>query len=254
VAACLFENLSRNAKHDNQTTAQSMNMVFANLSAISLSITRCLLLSIVLLCATQTARGDFDTPATKLTPPDSSIVSTFGMSAPLNDWLGVNVWSLYASQLDLSFSAVELPITLNEYITFTPAYTHTSIWQEEGERYDEEGLRLGLTLLYPAEHFTLESRSLYWRRFRDSAEDTDRFRERIKLTVPFTLAGIPMRAFVWDEFGYDADVDDWNLNRIAIGLGYTFAKRYNLEVFYIRQEMQGAPGLNGLGVSLWLKF
>ena len=106
---------------------------------------------------------------------------------------------------------------------------------------------------------TLKDRNMIERRLRNSQADSTRYRNQLRIDVPFSVIsakGNKYKFFVADEVFYDWSVNAWTRNRFSVGINRKFKDRYTGEIFYLRQnDGRARPGdLHVIGVSLKIRL
>jgi hypothetical protein len=141
---------------------------------------------------------------------------------------------------------------VKKYVYVSPTYQYIWMQPAGGRKSYENRLSLATTFRLPFERFTVTDRSLFERRIRDPQVDATRYRNRLQIEHPISLAGLKLQAFVSDEIFYDFSLHRWGRNRFAAGVSKRF-NRHVTEDFYFMRQNDGVarPGdLNVFGTVL----
>jgi len=143
-----------------------------------------------------------------------------------------------------------------KYLTFSQSLLMREARPPNGRREHEQRLILAGTVKFPLGKFSLSDRNQFEHRWRQPQTDFWRYRNRVQLEHPFTIAKKKFTFFISDEVFYDFLVDDWVRNRAAIGASHAFNKHFTGELYYMRQnDGRSRPGdLHIIGTAMRFKL
>ena len=148
-------------------------------------------------------------------------------------------------------------LKLNKSFTFSPSYIYVAAQPGRGRREFESRLRFDLSYEKKWKTFSIKDRNRIEYRFRNSRENSVRYRNKITLKVPVKSDGKEIFApFVADEPYYDFTAGEWSRNELSLGIAKTFTKSTSAEFFYLwRHNRSGLPkNINAIGVNLKFKI
>ncbi len=156
--------------------------------------------------------------------------------------------------------AIAIDFRVNKYFKITPGYLYQAAQPFAGRKNYENRLMLAGTVEYEWKNkITLKDRNMFERRLRNSQTDITRYRNQLRLDIPFSVIsakGNKYKFFIADEVFYDWSVNAWTRNRFSVGVNRKFKDKYTGEIFYLRQnDGRARPGdLNVIGMSLKIKL
>ncbi len=134
--------------------------------------------------------------------------------------------------------AIAIDFKVSKYFKFTPGYLYQAAQPFAGRKTYENRLMLAGTVEYEWKNkITLKDRNMIERRLRNSQADSTRYRNQLRIDVPFSVIsakGNKYKFFVADEVFYDWSVNAWTRKRFSVGINRKFKDRYTGEIFYLR--------------------
>ena len=188
---------------------------------------------------------------------DAELWSVAGVSLPLTKRVDANFYAAYFSGQKVKAAWIEIPVKINKYLTLAPSYVFIAAPPLANRRYREQQLRLDATVRFPVfRRIAFDDRNLFERRIRSGLEDTTRYRNRLRGTVPFKIGGISFRAAAYAEIFYEwrDQGSGWTRERLAIGAGKTFAKRFSLDGYLLRQNDFKGRDTNAVFLTFITRF
>lgn len=129
-----------------------------------------------------------------------------------------------------------LRFKLGKYFEVSPGYEYIVKQPEPRRNTYENRLSFAGTIKIPAGRFTIEKRSQFERRLRNSQSDTTRYRNRLLVSRPVKIGDVELELFVSEEVFYDWSENAWTRNRFSIGGEKKISEQFTLEVYYTRQN------------------
>jgi hypothetical protein len=185
--------------------------------------------------------------------PTKSVVLIGGAKASLTDQVGVSIWELYATDVAVSLTVLELSRKFGEHVSLSAGYGHLDVSPDGLKSSQEERIRSAATLRYEIGPFALETRQMFEWRFRDGP-DSWRYRPKLIGNLRLGPTKLPWRLFVWEEGYYDSQLERWDISLLSAGFGIPLSKHLNGELSYIRQDQVGKSGIDALGISVFYTF
>ena len=133
-------------------------------------------------------------------------------------------------------AGIGLSLRLGKYVTLAPSYLYIGMQPSAGRKRYENRLTLAATFGLPLEKFTISDRNQFERRIRHPQVDAIRYRNRLQIEHPVSVASFKMQVFVSDEIFYDWSLHGWVRNRFAIGVSRRFSRHFTEDFYYLRQS------------------
>jgi len=130
-------------------------------------------------------------------------------------------------------------------------YGYYALQPSEHRDIREHRLSLDGTVRWSLGRFLLSDRNRFERRFFASGARANRYRNRLQIEHPLEVGRWSARLFISDEVYYEAALNCWARNRFSAGAGYPIGKRFELEIYYLKQnDGYVRPGnLNVIGTN-----
>jgi len=140
---------------------------------------------------------------------------------------------------------------LNKYVSLSPETLYRGYQPFKGSKSFESQLRFSVILNKNWKRFSLNDRNQIEYRLRNSAKNSVRYKNRLRLNVPINRNGKEIfTPFVSDEPYYDFQAKTWTRNELFAGFGKKFNKSFSADFFYLFVKDKGFPKtVNGIGVS-----
>lgn len=127
----------------------------------------------------------------------------------------------------------------------------------EGEWRQENRPHLNLTLKGKLFDLDISDRSRLEYRDRENKKDIWRYRNKVKIKLPFELTSLELQPYLADEMYINLDGGDLNRNRLYSGFSLNLSKKIKAEVYYLWQSSKSGghwKDLNVLGTQLKFSF
>lgn len=164
---------------------------------------------------------------------------------------GDDMRELYYAHLDLGVSA--------KVVTWFELGANYRYVQEkkQGEWRDENRPHLNGTFLWTMGPLAMSDRNRAEYREREAADEGWRYRNRLRACWASKWSRFEIQPYVDDEIFYDFIVEDWNQNRVSVGLSAELASPLKADMYYMLQSNRKNgewTEANILGVNLKLLF
>ncbi|HWQ31955.1 MAG TPA: DUF2490 domain-containing protein [Blastocatellia bacterium] len=133
-------------------------------------------------------------------------------------------------------AGVAIAHRLNSHLSVQSTYQYIAQQPFEGQKRFEHRLSTDLTLRFRLGGFTLTDRNRIEYQIRHSRANRWIYRNQLRLEHPVGPNEWKFKVFISDEVFYSSDADAWTRNRISVGAGREFSKRFGAEFFYFRQQ------------------
>jgi len=163
---------------------------------------------------------------------------------------GENAGTMYHNHTD-----VGVGYRMNDYLQFGANYRQ--VFSKKGKDWDTEYRpHVNLTVVYPADLFTVKSRNRMEYRIVESHDDYFRYRNKFSLEVPLPMDILNFTPYVADEIYYDLDKGEMNKNRVYAGLKVKITANIRADIFYMRESSKSGKWkeTNVFGSSLFYVF
>jgi hypothetical protein len=183
--------------------------------------------------------------------------------APLRDKIDLELYGFYVGDLKVPVAQVDLPIRTTKFLTITPSYMSyrvpasglDEIAGQPGaftDAYDEHQFRIAATVRFSIGKFRIDDRNMYVRRFQPApADDSNRYRNRIRVVYPLAVKGNVWATFAAYEAYYDEGRNGgWNKNRVWAGVRLPLNKHLSFEPSYLWEGNQGTKDVHYLMFGL----
>ena len=182
--------------------------------------------------------------------------------APVQERIAVNLTGFYIGGLKVPVAQVDVPIRATKFLTITPSYMYYSapasglnkLAPEPGgftDSYGEHQFRIDGTVSFPVRKFEISLRNMYVRRFRPSpADDSNRYRGRLRVAHPLTVRGSTWKPFVSYETYYDGGGGGWNKDRVWAGVTLPLMKQLLFQPSYMLEMSEGLKDVHYLLLGL----
>lgn len=141
---------------------------------------------------------------------------------------------------------------INGNFSFSPTYLYRAGQPFRNRNEYEHRLRFDVSYDKKWKKFSIKDRARIEYRFRNSRQDTVRFRNKFTLRVPVNKDGKELFApFVAEESFYDFQAKTWSSNEFSIGISKKLTSSLSSEFFYLlRNNRTGLKTINVVGVNL----
>jgi hypothetical protein len=129
--------------------------------------------------------------------------------------------------------------------------------KKKGEWMEENRPHVNGTLLWKLGPLSFSARNRLEYRMREGADDSWRYRNRLRLSPKAKWGPWQIQPYVDDEVFYDFDAGEWNQNRASAGLTGKLTKGLKADIYYMLQSTKKTDDwleTNILGVNLRLTF
>lgn len=173
------------------------------------------------------------------------------LTTPVQPRIDLKVSGFYVGELDAPVAQVDVPIRATRHLTITPSYMHYSvparglnkIPAQPGrftDSYDENQFRVDATVAFAVRGFEISARNMYVRRFRpEPADDMNRYRGRLAVAHPLTVAGRAVKPFASYEAFYEPKAG-WNRDRLWSGVTVPLTRRVFVQPSYMWEGSEGS--------------
>ena len=192
-----------------------------------------------------------------------SPVNFLEFSVPVAGRVTLSNYGFYLSNLRASIGLTECAVAIDKHLTITPSYLYFEIPKSGFDAvtgstgtsdYREHQFRLAVTTSWKWHKIIIADRNMYVRRMPDSAQDLNRYRQRIYVgrTLPFQR--FSPNAFAMEEIYHDFASGPW-LRRswLASGLEFPVSPAMTLQTSYIRQDDSELRSVNFLGMGIIIR-
>ena len=124
---------------------------------------------------------------------------------------------------------------IGNYFTVVPRYRYRAEHLFNGERNIENRLSADGIVHFKIRKFSVVDNNLFEFRFRRSG-NSQRYRNRLKVSHPATLGETSIVLFASDEVYYEWEERAWTRNRLKVGFGREINERAGYEIYYLRQN------------------
>jgi hypothetical protein len=124
---------------------------------------------------------------------------------------------------------------IGKYLTVVPRYRYRAERTFDGASSTENRLSADGVINFKIRKFEITDNNLFEFRFRRSG-NSQRYRNRLKVSHPLTISKTKIDLFVSDEVYYEWEDRAWTRNRFKVGFGKDLGKRGGYEVYYLRQN------------------
>lgn len=153
-------------------------------------------------------------------------------------------------------AGISISHRLNSFLSVQPTYQYIAQQPFEGQKRFENRLSTDLNLRFRLSGFTLTDRNRIEYQIRHSRANRWIYRNQLRLDHPVGPDEWKFKVFVSDEVFYSSDAEAWTRNRISVGAGRDFSKRFSADFFYFRQsDSFSRPGyLHVFGTSFKIRL
>jgi len=139
---------------------------------------------------------------------------------------------------------------ISNFFTVVPRYRYRAEQLFSGASTTENRLSADGVVNFKIRKFKFTDNNLFEFRFR-RAGNSQRYRNRLKVSHPITVGKTNIDLFASDEVYYEWEERAWTRNRFKIGFGKDLGERGGYEVYYMRQnDGFSRPGdLNVVGIE-----
>ena len=115
------------------------------------------------------------------------------------------------------------------------------------DSYEEQQFRIDGTVTFSVRSFEISARNMYVRRFRPTpADDSNRYRGRIRVVRPLEVKGRTLRTFASYEAFHEWRNGGWNRDRIWTGVTLPLNNRVFLQPSYMWETSDGSRNVDYL--------
>ncbi len=147
--------------------------------------------------------------------------------------------------------------SLTKYLTLGAEYLQVRQTRTSGRKdvwYWEERPRIYATLSEKFHDFKFENRHMLEFRFKESAEDTVRYRPQLAVTAPWKVTRFELQPYTSGELFLETTRNGLTEIRLIAGLKFRLWKNLSGSLYYMREPMKNSQAkwkdLNILGTSL----
>ncbi len=168
-------------------------------------------------------------------------------------WLGDDAGKLYYQHSDIGF----VYKSLADWIEM--GFNYRQVFQKDGkDKWRQENRpHLNVTLKGKLLGLDLSDRSRFEYRDRENKKDLWRYRNKVTVKFPLELTSLKLQPYLADEVFVNFDEEDFNRNRLYVGLSLKLSKNIEAEVYYLRQSSEYGgewEDINVLGTQLRFHF
>ena len=133
------------------------------------------------------------------------------------------------------FSEIELKYILNENLEFSVEYRNINEKKLDNWRREYRP-HINGTFKLLWQNFMIEDRSRWEFRIPEGGNQTQQYRNRLSLSLPFHWTRLGIQPYIVAEMFFDLDKKTINRNRLYWGLRAKFLRRFKGEVAYMLQS------------------
>jgi hypothetical protein len=103
----------------------------------------------------------------------------------------------------------------------------------------------------------LSNRSRFEYRDRETKKDVWRYRNKIKVSLPFELTGLKLQPYIADEMFITLDDDNLDRNRLYFGLPLELSQSFKTDIYYLWQSSRSDrewKDISVVGIRLKINF
>lgn len=184
---------------------------------------------------------------------------------PLLDKVDLKLFGFYIGELNAPVGEVDATFRATKFLSITPSYMYYTVPANGLNKlapvpgvfknsYEERQFRVDATLNFSIQKLELSARNMYTRRYREApAQDIGRYRGRINLAYPVTVAGQVWKPFANYEAYYEKSGGGWNKDRVGGGVTLPLGKLAWFQPSYIRERTDGIKDVNYLMFGLIIR-
>lgn len=147
-----------------------------------------------------------------------------------------------------------LDFRVNKFFSLMTATLYRKEEQILNRRNYETRLNFGFNLSKTLKKFNIRDRNMYERRFRNSRNDLNLYRNRLNISYPLFHKGKEIFApFISEEAYLDLQTGKWVQNEFYVGISRKITPKITFDVSYIRND-SSPINVNGLSTALRIKF
>ncbi|MDI1321225.1 MAG: DUF2490 domain-containing protein [Algoriphagus sp.] len=126
-------------------------------------------------------------------------------------------------------------IKSGKWIILNPSYLYINRSILNGIHIKEHTLMNSVIFNLSLNKILVDDRNVLWNRFRVEGQDFHFYRNRLRVTLPFSFKGKDAKIYVFDEASYFFNRARWSRNRIAVGVGYDVTKWLNTDISFVHE-------------------
>lgn len=198
---------------------------------------------IIVFCAMFTFSVGLTSAQVIVPPPtdDTQLWNDLQMSVPLNRKIDLVFTGTFRLGRGMSHpvserGAVSIAYKANKFLTLETGYQYVANQPSKGRKNYSSNLIFAGTIKFPIGKLTVSDRNWVERRFRNSRQDSTRYRNRLRVEYPVVVRDTKFNIFASDEVFYDSALNKWSRNRFAVGANKKLNERLTGEVYYMRQN------------------
>lgn len=184
------------------------------------------------------------TSAQAIVPPptdDTQLWNDLQISVPLNKKVDLVFTGTFRLGRGLTHpvserGAVSVAYKANKFLTLETGYQYVANQPSKGRKNYSSNLIFAGTLKFPVGKLTVSDRNWVERRFRNSRQDSTRYRNRLRVEYPVVVRNTKFNVFASDEVFYDSTLNKWARNRFSVGANKKLNERLTGEIYYMRQN------------------
>ena len=143
-----------------------------------------------------------------------------------------------------------------KFLEIGPGYKYAYEERSNGKNIDENRIFLETTLKTSVDKWKFSNRHRFERRD-VSGKEAFRWRTQVKISHPVALGAFDIAPFASEEVFWDAKKDEFNQNRVTLGISRKLSKVTTLDLFYLLRSDRTGTDWNErhvLGTELKLSF
>lgn len=158
--------------------------------------------------------------------------------------VGDDVSQLYEEFIDAGLSR-KITGWLGIGVNYRHIYKRNGVlWKMENRPH------VNLTLAWKIWGLSFKDRQRLEFRSYEAGDDSRRYRNKLTLTLPASLAGSLARPYVAGEAFVDLEENDFNRYRLYVGLKRRVVWRLSLDLSYMRQSSETGDDWNNLNIAI----
>ncbi|MDQ3256513.1 MAG: DUF2490 domain-containing protein [Acidobacteriota bacterium] len=124
---------------------------------------------------------------------------------------------------------------IGKFLTLVPRYRYRATQEFNGASENENRLSFDGVVGFTMNRFNITDNNLFEYRIRSSG-NTTRFRNRLKVSHPISIADSEFALFASDEIYYEWEERAWTRNRFKVGVTKDITAQSSYELYYMRQN------------------
>jgi hypothetical protein len=145
-------------------------------------------------------------------------------------------------------------VELNKHVIVNAGYFFFLSQAGSTKSYMEHDAVAAATYTVPVGKLVVDDRNMLLGVFANNGRQQYFYRNRVRLSFPFTLYSNAARVYLFDEGYYSLNKGLWSRNRAGGGVSYNFSKFINVDVSYLHQRDAFSGRINLIFVQLTLNL